>query len=873
MRSQDAFSGPTNGQKSSRQFMATIPEENDPQSDWYEKDSEARDKRADELVEHFLKEEPSLPESEEAFVRWCCSFYAWDDLTLPQLKRALSSHRSAVERRLRKWDQEDQESKGSSKKQKPSNAQQLRRQLRQDAIDAYYDLLDDAFSPDDIAIDEVGELFFQAHSDLVDDAIDEAIFGIASSLADRELSVREQTLYSGQKKRSRKKAAEDMDALAEIQVEREITDSDIDRVKDRLRRRLSETRHMLVEQYHKQSKGRALWHFFDGEYNAIWEERSQGYREDAISWGIDIEPIIKLYRDEVMQFVKRYQGSWPIEEAKEDMFELLDDLQHAVQRRIDEEEQFQRLVSLYEAHSDFRSCFPAARNMSRQIEFYCGPTNSGKTHAAMDALASGESGVYLAPLRLLALEGQENLLSRGVKASFLTGEEQELMDDAPFVSSTIEMLDYQTPIDAAVIDEIQLIGDPQRGWAWTNALVGVPARRVILTGSPDALPLIKQIAQFLEEPLIVREFQRFNPLEPMAECVSLEGEGIEALHSGMAIVCFSRREVLEIKQHIEANTDKKVSVIYGGLAPEVRRKEARRFREREADILVATDAISMGLNLPIHTVLFWSVSKRYDGQVHPLNDSEIKQIGGRAGRYGMEDRGYVGAFHPEDLERVAGALASELGPLEGPCHVMPLLFHVELISRALHTNDLVYILRYFCERIYFSKELFSPVVTEDMLQLARMLEEFTADLPLFEKYTFACAPVNMRATDVVHAHLHFAELFAEGEEVPMPSGVANAFKKGSARTASELRDAEDAVLVATLYQWLSYRFPNAFVDVEEAAYARETINRYISRSLERGRLGRACSQCGARLPVGFRFGVCENCFSKRRKKRRPHRRR
>ncbi|MEQ4599163.1 MAG: helicase, partial [Methylobacteriaceae bacterium] len=130
--------------------------------------------------------------------------------------------------------------------------------------------------------------------------------------------------------------------------------------------------------------------------------------------------------------------------------------------------------------------FAAARRLSRRILFHMGPTNSGKTYAALQALSAAPTGAYLAPLRLLALENYEALSERGLRAGMVTGEEVLGELDPTHTARTIETADLTRPIDVAVIDEIQMLSDPDRGWAWTNALFGVPARTVIVCGSDDA---------------------------------------------------------------------------------------------------------------------------------------------------------------------------------------------------------------------------------------------------------------------------------------------------------------------------------------------------------------------------------------------------
>lgn len=156
--------------------------------------------------------------------------------------------------------------------------------------------------------------------------------------------------------------------------------------------------------------------------------------------------------------------------------------------------------------------FVAARRLNRRIVFHMGPTNSGKTYAALDHLAKASTGSYLAPLRLLALENYETLLERGLRAGMITGEEVLGEADPSHTSRTIETADLRRPVDVAVIDEIQMIMDPDRGWAWTNALFGIPARVVVVCGSEDALSYVRRAAEAADESLDVVTFTRKTPL-------------------------------------------------------------------------------------------------------------------------------------------------------------------------------------------------------------------------------------------------------------------------------------------------------------------------------------------------------------------------
>jgi len=218
------------------------------------------------------------------------------------------------------------------------------------------------------------------------------------------------------------------------------------------------------------------------------------------------------------------------------------------------------------------------------------------------------------------------------------------------------MVDFNMDVDVAVIDEVQMLEDIDRGWAWVNAIIGTPASKVIMTGSVNALDAVKKIAEYLGEELEIVRFKRKNPLEVLDKPINLKD-----IQPGTALIAFSRKNVLMFKERLQKYH--KVSVIYGNLSPEVRRDEARRFRDKETDILIATDAIAMGLNLPIKTILFTTCEK-FDGvQRRLISPNEIIQIAGRAGRYGHHEKGFIGAINKKHFNTYMNFLIRLLKPL------------------------------------------------------------------------------------------------------------------------------------------------------------------------------------------------------------------
>ena len=232
------------------------------------------------------------------------------------------------------------------------------------------------------------------------------------------------------------------------------------------------------------------------------------------------------------------------------------------------------------AFQGYPDTFEKARHLQRSVTLYVGAPNSGKTHAAFEQLARVHDGAYLAPLRLLALEGRDRLVARGVACSLLTGEENVPALDSGLVSSTIEMVNTQKPIDLAVIDEAQMIFDPYRGWAWTQAIVAVPANELIIICSAYAVAAIENLLGLCGERCKVKHFERKQHVDLLPQAVP-----IAMLKKGDAVVAFSRRDVLMLRDQIAAGGHL-VSVIYGALPPEVRRREAERFAHGHSHILV-----------------------------------------------------------------------------------------------------------------------------------------------------------------------------------------------------------------------------------------------------------------------------------------------
>ena len=305
--------------------------------------------------------------------------------------------------------------------------------------------------------------------------------------------------------------------------------------------------------------------------------------------------------------------------------------------------------------------YKEARRMKRHFYLHVGETNTGKTYASIKRLMEAESGVYLAPLRLLALEIQDKLNSENIACSLLTGEEEDIITYAYHVSSTIEKLQLGTPYEVCVIDEAQMIADNQRGWAWTRAIIGVLSPEVHICMAPEALDIVIKLIKDCDDTYEVIRHKRDTELIVEDKKFNLERD----VKKGDALVVFGKKKALAVSAQL-LNNNIKTSIIYGSLPYSTRKKQFDRFLSGETEVIVCTDAIGMGVNLPIKRIVFLE-TRKYDGvSMRKLRVSEIKQIAGRAGRKGIYDKGYVAAT--KDIDLIRDALKAKPKKIE-KCYV------------------------------------------------------------------------------------------------------------------------------------------------------------------------------------------------------------
>ena len=260
----------------------------------------------------------------------------------------------------------------------------------------------------------------------------------------------------------------------------------------------------------------------------------------------------------------------------------------------------------------------------QRVSAVLGPTNTGKTHYAIERMLGYKSGIIGLPLRLLAREVYDKIVRlRGVSSvALLTGEERILPNKAQYWVCTVEAMPEGMSSEFLAVDEIQLANDPERGHVFT-------ARLLKSRGSLETLFLGSETMRHPIKSLVPDA--NFISRERLSQLVYTGSKKISRLPTRSAIVGFSVDNVYSIAE-ILRRLKGGAAVVMGALSPRTRNAQVELYQNGDVDYLVATDAIGMGLNLDVNHVAFSSLTK-FDGRrSRDLAPNELAQIAGRAGR-------------------------------------------------------------------------------------------------------------------------------------------------------------------------------------------------------------------------------------------------
>ena len=294
-----------------------------------------------------------------------------------------------------------------------------------------------------------------------------------------------------------------------------------------------------------------------------------------------------------------------------------------------------------------------------KITAVLGPTNTGKTHLAIETMLSFESGMIGFPLRLLAREVYDKVIKKISvdKVALITGEEKIIPTNAKYFLCTVESMPIDKHLDFVGVDEIQMCADHERGHIFTDRLLNMRGEKLtMLMGSNTIKNIISKLDGDIE----------FINRERLSKLSYAGHKKISRINRKTAIIAFSAEEVYAIAELIRRQKGG-AAIVMGSLSPKTRNSQVELYQSGDVDFLVATDAIGMGINMDLDYV-FFSNLKKFDGKkLRKLNLSEIGQIAGRAGRY-LNDgsfgiTGDCKEITAEDVELIEGHKFEEIRTL------------------------------------------------------------------------------------------------------------------------------------------------------------------------------------------------------------------
>src|SRR4030081_1643246 len=280
-------------------------------------------------------------------------------------------------------------------------------------------------------------------------------------------------------------------------------------------------------------------------------------------------------------------------------------------------------------------------HVAPRVTAVLGPTNTGKTHLAVERMLGHASGMIGLPLRLLAREIYDRIVrARGPRAvALITGEEKIVPPRAQYFVCTVEAMPLSRAVEFLAVDEIQLCADPERGHVFTHRLLHARGKaETMLLGAGTMAPLVRRLLPHAE--IVTRE--RFSALTYAGP------KKLTRLPRRSAGGAFSADQVYAIAELIRRQRGG-AAVVMGSLSPRTRNAQVALYQSGEVDFLVATDAIGMGLNMDVDHVAFAGLRK-FDGKrTRWLHPHEVGQIAGRAGRY-QRDGSFGVTGEAEDMD-------------------------------------------------------------------------------------------------------------------------------------------------------------------------------------------------------------------------------
>ena len=359
----------------------------------------------------------------------------------------------------------------------------------------------------------------------------------------------------------------------------------------------------------------------------------------------------------------------------------------------------------------------------------------------------------------------------------------------------------------------------------------VNAEEVHICLAPEALDYIEGLVKSFGDPYTVVKHRRLVPLEYKGRCT-----GFEDIQPHDAIICFSRKNVLSTAALLE-RYGFKASVIYGALPPQARRNEVEKYTSGVTDVVVATDAIGMGISLPIRRVIFAETYKFNGKERVELTPSEIRQIAGRAGRYGMFDLGEVLTMDDSDI--IEKGLQYGAKRIKVPCISFP--------REVLSTTDYpIELLLKVWDRLP-PNGAFKREDVKDAIHLLGYIKESSKGASRERVYDLISCPVDTRSQELCIYWARCARAILRSRRIPLP-------------------DFETETLEGCELQYKAYDIHHQLLtrigQNDDCTDERNAICERIRELMAENKSEyiRSCKKCGCELPLGYAFNLCENCF-------------
>lgn len=471
----------------------------------------------------------------------------------------------------------------------------------------------------------------------------------------------------------------------------------------------------------------------------------------------------------------------------------------------------------------FHKMYP--RYDDRKITILCAPTNSGKTYQGTqiikEALRNSDYGpcAMLFPLRVLALQIQQDIEQEGIPCSMITGEEQDMREGALVEAMTVEIFDTSKTYNTVFVDEGQLAFGEDRSSGYLRVLCGADCRHLVIACAPSSIKQMEwYITNVLGYSFEIRYLERLTPLYPLAKPVPFED-----VREGDLIVAFSRRSIHQIAKNL-SDAGFSVGALYGALSPSARKAMLNQYRSNGYQVIVATDAIGMGVSAPAKRVLF-AETEKFDGkEVRELTDEEYRQVAGRAGRYGLAESGEAGVLQGNDPINLCRVLDSTPNLLEPPqtLYVMPdkqqlmaaselpLKRALEIWATSIKANPLYAVSERVLQEYILKAEWLDNLVQEKCISLSEAVRLLYVTFPMGGK---ACK-FDLFKQAVMRG------ISGENVAPPLISGL------------SDLHCLEDQSVNLTLYIQLSRIFVKSFASAEMLNKLQNQLGQLIAERLE-----------------------------------------